>query len=317
MSMSVAEIQAEIERVSTLALKYITEHKDILVAFAGQIDYNGYDAGKLLKILQDKSKNRDFGKDLCHLLVMRYTRGTGFVRDVRKKIKVAAGGETSHEIVTHYGIVQSVGDNADAITLGRLAALFPNVSMTIVKSVSTGAKLAIDSADMGTSGIDILLWDFVPQFISLDSETAPFCNKKNANNVLLSLQILQGALTTKKTMPDQKKKLRNLITDYDFVKYTSELMVITCSAKNLTDEKKQTYRRKLVSAFQTDDSGYKQEFWDALGQVSVGCVRKLKKDAQNYLKDRTTVLKVMVENCTKTEAEAIEAIKAFFAPEDV
>ncbi|QWQ49842.1 putative nucleocapsid protein [Festuca stripe-associated virus] len=315
MSMSVAEIQVEIERVSTLAIKYITDNKADLVAFVGQIDYNGYDAGKLLKILKEKSKGRDFGKDLCYLLVMRFTRGTGFVRDVRKKIKVAAGGETAHEIVTHYGVVQSVGDNADAITLGRLSALFPSVSMTIVKSVSTGAKLAVDSADLGTSGIDILLWDFVPQFITLDSETAPFCNKKNANNILLSLQILQGALTTKKTMPDPKKKSRGLNTDYDLVKYTTELLVITCAAKNLTDAKKTAYRKKLVSAFQNEDEGYKPEFWTYLGQVTVGCVNKLKKDAQNYLKDKTTVLKLMVENCTGSETDATEAIKTYFTPE--
>nr|P84254.1 RecName: Full=Nucleoprotein; AltName: Full=Coat protein; Short=CP; AltName: Full=Nucleocapsid protein; Short=Protein N; AltName: Full=Protein pc3 [Wheat yellow head virus] len=312
---SMVEIQNEIERVTALAVKYISENKDSLVVFVGQIDYNGYDAGKLLSILKEKAKGRDFGRDLCYLLVMRYTRGTGFVRDVRKKIKVAAGADTAYEIVTHYGVVQSVGDNADAITLGRLAALFPYVSMNIVKSVSTGAKLALDTSDLGTSGLDILLWDFVPQFINLDSVDAPYCNKKNTSNILFSLHLLQGALTTRKTMPDQKKKKDNLTTDFDLLKYTAELLVITCSAKNLTDNKKSTYRKKLVEPFRENED-YKADFWTALGKLSTGCLKKMKKDAQNYLKDRTTVLKLMVDNCSGTDDEAAKAIKDYLTVDD-
>ncbi|QZU27242.1 NSvc3 [Wheat white spike virus] len=311
MSMSVAEIQSEIERVSQLAIKYITDNKDTLIAFVGQIEYNGYDAGKLLKILETKSKGRDFGKDLCYLLVMRYTRGTGFVRDVRKKIKVAAGGDIAHEIVTHYGIVQSVGDNVDAITLGRLASLFPAVSMSIVKNVSTGAKLAVDSSDLGSSGIDLLLWDFVPQFIEIDSITAPHCTRKHVNNLLFALHVLQGAMTTKKTMPDQKKKARNLTTDYDLLKYTTELLVITCSSKNITEEKKQAYRGNLIAPFKEADGGFKETFWVSLGKVATGVVKKLKPEAQAFLKERCTFLKLMVENSKGSVEDAAAALRAY------
>ncbi|AAB07227.1 viral nucleoprotein [Tenuivirus echinochloae] len=313
--MSVADIQTEIERVTALALKYIADHKDTLVTFVGQIEYNGYDAGKLLQILKKKAEGRDFGKDLGFLLVVRYTRGTGFVRDVRKKIKTAAGGDTAHEIVTHYGVVQSVGDNADAITLGRLASLFPAVSMSIVKNVSSGAKLAVDSSDLGTSGLDILLWDFVPQFITLDSVTAPYCTGKGMNVILFSLHVLHGALTTRKTMPDLKKKARSLVTDFELVKYTTELLVITCNAKNLKAERKTAYRKSLMSSFQEGaggDLGFKESFWTSLAKVSTGCVKKMKKDAQAYLSERTSLLKLFVENCNKTEAEVTEAIKSYF-----
>ncbi|AAB69772.1 N-protein [Tenuivirus oryzalbae] len=318
MTMSVADVQTEIERVTTLALKYITDHKDTLVTFVGQIEYNGYDAGKLLQILKRKAEGRDFGKDLCYLLVMRYTRGTGFVRDVRKKIKTAAGGDTAHEIVTHYGVVQSVGDNADAITLGRLASLFPAVSMNIVRNVSTGAKLAVDSSDLGSSGLDLLLWDFVPQFITLVSLTAPYCTGKGMKTILFSLHVLHGARTTKKTMPDQKKKARSLLTDFELVKYTTELLVITCNAKNLKVEKKTIYRESLMRPFQEgagDALGFKETFWTSLAKVSTGCVRKMKKDAQAYLSERTPLLKVFVENCNKSEDEVAEAIKSYFVAE--
>nr|AAP38187.1 coat protein [Tenuivirus oryzaclavatae]AAP44092.1 coat protein [Tenuivirus oryzaclavatae] len=309
---TLADLQKAINDISKDALNYLTAHKADVVTFAGQIEYAGYDAATLIGILKDKGGDT-LAKDMTMCITMRYVRGTGFVRDVTKKVKVAAGSTEASTLVSRYGIVSSVGSNANAITLGRLAQLFPNVSHEVVRQIS-GVKMAVDSSDLGLTGCDNLLWDYVPQYIKLESETAPYCTTHSLSHILFVVHIIHSFQITKKTMPEGKKKERGLTKDIDMMKYTTGLLVITCKSKNLIDKKKEDGRKKVLDEFIVNGK-VKTTVFDALAGMSVNTISTYGNQTKLYLAQQSKLMKILAENTSKTATEVSGLVKDFFEDE--
>ncbi|AAA46637.1 nucleocapsid protein [Tenuivirus zeae] len=306
------DLQKAINDISKDALKYLTDNKASVTTFHDQIGYAGYDAATLIGILKDKG-GATLAQDVVKMIVMRYVRGTGFVKDVTKKTKATAGSEEAAALVARYGLVSSVGSNANAITLGRVAQLFPNVSFEVTKQF-TGLKMAIDSSDLSMSGTDSLLWDFVPQYITLDSSSAPYCTTKSVAHILFSIHVIHAFLVTKKTMPEAKKKERGLLKDIDIIKYTTGLLVITCQSKNLNEAKKKSGRTKVCEPYCVNEK-FKESFLALLASFGKNVVCSYGTQVKQFLAEQCSLMKTIVDNSSKTQDEMKALIIEFFEEE--
>ncbi|WBU98205.1 coat protein [wheat yellows virus] len=309
---TLADLQKAIQEISNEAITYFTTHKAEIVTFASNIEYSGYDAATLIGILKEKGGAALAG-DMTRIITMRYVRGTGFVKDVNKKVKVAAGSTEAAALVSKYRLVTSVGDDATAITPGRIAQLFPDISHTVARGIPN-VKMAVDSSDLSLPNCDNLLWDYVPQYIKLDSETAPYMTTKTLGQVLFAVHVVHSFLVTKKTMPEQKKKARSLTKDHDMLKYTTSLLVITCKSKNLADARKEAGRKNVLDGF-TDGNKLKSVMFTALASMSHNYLSTLGSASRLFMAEQSTLLKVMVDNCSKSVTEIDADITNFFSEE--
>nr|QFU19963.1 pC3 [European wheat striate mosaic virus]QFU19967.1 pC3 [European wheat striate mosaic virus]QFU19975.1 pC3 [European wheat striate mosaic virus]QFU19977.1 pC3 [European wheat striate mosaic virus] len=286
--------------------------KTTVLAFAADIAYDGYNPEALFNLLRTKG-GADFEKDMLNVIVMRYVRGPAFVTAI-KRLKKDARKKEIDDLVSKYGLTPNVGDKSDAATPGRIAQLFPQVSAWVVSSIPN-MEMAVEDTDLHLPGFRPYLWDFVSQFLVMDSVTKPHCTDASLTHIVFTVNVIHNYVNTQKTMPAAARKKKGLTNSGDLMKHCIRMLVISCQSKVLTNEEKKKEILKIKSSV-VKDGVVGDKAFIALASCATKTLAQFPSEVREQMVGVTKLLDVMLDNISATQTEAEIAIKKVFGTEN-